>query len=586
MSYSTETVAEAINKINSRYYLPAIQREFVWDQDQIVRLFDSLMREYPIGSFLFWHIEDKNKDDFVKYKFIEDYTTNEKQTPHSARHRNKITKANGHSDIKLVLDGQQRLSSLYIGLKGSYTKKEKYKQYDNPDAWKQKRLYLNLLSNPDETTEGRMRLQYEFEFRETSGGDDGEEWYPVGKVLDIEDERDMNQKIESLINSREDLSNDQELNIRQNMSRLYRMIHKDQIVNYYTEQDQKPDKVLDIFIRTNDGGTQLTKSDLLLSLAVGNWDRTNAREEITNFVDRLNKQLEKNNNFDKDFVLKSCLVLSELEVRYRVENFTRENLSTIEKNWDDIKNAIEKAVKLINGFGIDSNNLTSQNAVIPIVYYFMQNPDKELMTDSREDSKTRKKIQKWFLTSLLNGTFGGQADTVLKDARKQIENDGDFPLDKINSQLRSRGKNVGFNDEIVENILEFEYGNRKTFLALTLLYEMNNWGHQQFHVDHIFPDSEFDRDRLRERGYSEDKIDGYLEAYNQLGNLELLNGSENNTKDAKEFREWIKTRDKNFKQKHLIPEDEKLYDFDHFLEFKERREELIKKRLNDLFNQE
>ncbi len=56
MSYQSSTIAAVLNRLNRSYFLPAIQREFVWSPDQVIKFFDSLMRRYPIGSFLFWDL--------------------------------------------------------------------------------------------------------------------------------------------------------------------------------------------------------------------------------------------------------------------------------------------------------------------------------------------------------------------------------------------------------------------------------------------------------------------------------------------------------------------------------------------------
>jgi uncharacterized protein with ParB-like and HNH nuclease domain len=111
------TIKEAVEHIHKKeYLLPAIQREFVWSADQIERLFDSLMRGYPISSFLFWRVERANQDNYQFYEFIRDY-----------HERDNINnpKANvvGEESITAILDGQQRLTSLYIGLRGSYSYK-------------------------------------------------------------------------------------------------------------------------------------------------------------------------------------------------------------------------------------------------------------------------------------------------------------------------------------------------------------------------------------------------------------------------------------------------------------------------------
>ena len=80
--------------------------------------------------------------------------------------------------------------------------------------------------------------------------------------------------------------------------------------------------MLDIFVRANEGGTKLSKSDLLLSMVTSSWDGVNAREEMFNFVDRVNTQLTRRNDFDKDFIMKSCLVLTDLPVATRCKTST------------------------------------------------------------------------------------------------------------------------------------------------------------------------------------------------------------------------------------------------------------------------
>lgn len=76
MSFQTPiTIKEAIDNIeNNQYLLPAIQREFVWEHTKIEWLFDSIMRNYPISSFLFWQVEGETKKGYRFYKFINEYT--------------------------------------------------------------------------------------------------------------------------------------------------------------------------------------------------------------------------------------------------------------------------------------------------------------------------------------------------------------------------------------------------------------------------------------------------------------------------------------------------------------------------------
>ena len=127
-------------------------------------------------------------------------------------------------------------------------------------------------------------------------------------------------------------------------------------------------------MRANEGGTKLSKSDLLLSMVTSNWGGINAREEIFGFVDRINTDLTRRNDFDKDFIMKTCLVVDDLRVAYKVQNFNAQNLQKIRNRWEDIKSAVERTVNMVNFFGIDRDNLTSANALIPLIYYLSSRP--------------------------------------------------------------------------------------------------------------------------------------------------------------------------------------------------------------------
>ncbi|RKU91613.1 DUF262 domain-containing protein [Helicobacter pylori] len=118
-----KSIKNVVDELNGRYFLPDIQREYVWlqkaDEKKIEKLFDSILRGYPIGSFLFWKLpkEDIAKSDdklnFQLYQFITNY---DERKPHNEKIRIEQIK---RDDLYIVLDGQQRLTSLYIGLKGN-----------------------------------------------------------------------------------------------------------------------------------------------------------------------------------------------------------------------------------------------------------------------------------------------------------------------------------------------------------------------------------------------------------------------------------------------------------------------------------
>ena len=147
---SIRNVVESIHR--NEFLLPAIQREFVWSPEQIIRLFDSLMRGYPIGSFLFWRVDEDHVKDYDYYEFIRNYHERD-------RRHNPKANITGKKRISAILDGQQRLTSLYIAFKGTYAKKIPRKQWTNNLAFPEKKLYLNLLSKSKV-----FDLMYDFQF--------------------------------------------------------------------------------------------------------------------------------------------------------------------------------------------------------------------------------------------------------------------------------------------------------------------------------------------------------------------------------------------------------------------------------------
>jgi hypothetical protein len=359
-------------------------------------------------------------------------------------------------------------------------------------------------------------------------------------------------------------------------------VHTDEVIAYYTEKDQDYDRVLDIFVRANEGGTKLSKSDLLLSMVTSSWDGVNAREEIFNFVDRVNTQLTRRNVFDKDFIMKSCLVLTDLPVAYKVQNFNNANLTTIRKKWPAIRKAVERGVDLANSFGIDRDNLTSTNALIPIIYYLFKNPKATLRGSTRFDARNAELIRRWLIIALLKGAFGRASDSLLRDIRSDIaaiQSPGaDFPVDAINETIGKTGLSIGVDDYAIDDVLNLSYGGQQTFLGLSLLYDDAAWGTMQFHQDHLFASNLF---KIKELAAS-NRL-GWLDLKNRLGNLCLLLASENIGKQDMPLADWLASRESGFFKRHLIPEKSELWTFDRFPDFLKAREALIRKRLKTLF---
>ncbi len=583
MGYKSDTIATVIKQLNVQFFLLAIQREFVWKPEQVIQLFDSIMRGYPISSFLFWELTDENRDKWEAYKFID-------RAREGGTH-NELAITDGAQNPTFVLDGQQRLTSLLVGLKGIYTIKKKYLRKNDPSAWSSHRLYLDLLKNPKvEDDNGEMGIRYGFKFFKQKPQSDGDHyWFRIGKILEFDSE----DRFDEFKDDEEERLPDEVTKkhikfFRRNIDRLYRVVWKDDVIAYYTEDDQNYDRVLDIFVRANEGGTKLSKSDLLLSMVTSKWEGVNAREEIFGFVDRLNYDLTRKNDFDKDFIMKSCLVITDLPVAYQVKNFTNKNLNLIQSKWQEIKDAIERAVDLMNRFGIDRDNLTSANTLIPIIYYLFKNPNVKLHTGSNFDVQNSTIIRRWFSVALLNNVFSGQSDTMLTEVRRALMDNSTnriFPVEKVNEVIAKAGRTAGFESYTLDNFVDLGYYQKQTFLALSLLYDENSWGTMNYHKDHIFPQDMFKWRNMKSQGFTLEQQEHYSGIKDYIGNLMLLRSEENLEKSNQPFDEWITTRDKSFKKRHLIPANPDLYKFENFESFVVERDKLMKARLQELFGQ-
>ena len=527
MAFQTPiTIRESVEQVQkNQYVLPAIQREFIWSTDQITRLFDSLMRGYPIGSFLFWKVDKDHLGEYEFYGFLKSYHERDQ------RH-NRPVNLTGDEGVTAVLDGQQRLTSLYIGLRGSYTYKTKYLWFNNPDAFKTRKLYLNLLKP---ASEEEVELRYDFQFLTADEADKNDiaHWFLVSDILKFNNLRDINRYLRD-----HDLMDPE--HPEECLFKLYEAICEKPIVNYYLEQDQDLDKVLNIFIRVNSGGTQLSYSDLLLSIATAQWTQYDARQEIHDLVDDLNRTGE-GFNLNKDFVLKSSLVLADIsDIAFRVRNFTRENVGKIEDAWPQICDALRTAVGLASKFGFNGHTLTANNVLVPIAYYLMARNVPVGYLESSAFANDRKLVHEWIVRALLkSGTFGSGLDTTLRTARSTIQAaNGTFPIDILDRNFASIGKALRFEEEEIDDLIDHSFGNPDTFSVLSLLYpgvDLNN----RFHVDHIFPKARFTKQRLRCAGVPEDEIESYRECVNRVANLQLLEGTANLEKSEKMPADWL-----------------------------------------------
>ena len=533
MSFQTpRSIEEMLTAIHKREYLmPAIQREFVWGADQITKLVDSLMRGYPVGSFLLWDVKPETAQSYTFYEFLTNY--HERDNPYAG----KATVPSG-SGTTAVLDGQQRLTSLNIALYGSFAEKKKYAWWNSADAFPVKHLYLNLVDEPDDEELG---TKYDLRFltdREAAPADgEADKWFRVGAVLDLANAgpaimRELEQR--GIAGSADAF---------QRLYDLYEAVRVLKPMNYFLVTDQDADKVLEIFVRVNSGGTTLSYSDLLLSMATNQWQELDAREEVRSLVSEINSNAGRQFSFSKDVVLKTALTIADVDVRFKVTNFTQGNMAKVEAAWPQIKGALLRAATLLQQFGYNERNLTANSVIVPVAHYLHLRGAGDSYLDSTADAADRLALQRWVTRSLVKrGIWGSGLDTLLTRIRDvlRINSTNGFPVAAVEEAMAAVGKSLTFDNAEIDELLNLKGAGQRTFSVLSVLYPGLDLS-KKFHEDHIFPKSRFTKKKLLDAGVPLDSIDDYLAAVNLLPNLQLLAGTANIEKQDSLPAEWIET---------------------------------------------
>lgn len=545
------TIAEALSRIqNKTYVLPAIQREFVWKPEQIERLFDSLMQGYPFGTFLFWKVEPSNSGKFKFYDFVLNYHQRD------AAHCPELGKMH-HQSVTAVLDGQQRLTALNIGLRGSMAIKQPNKWWTNPDAFPKRTLRLDLSAPQTPDEDG---IVYRFRFLDDGqvSRDEAAHWFSVPDVLGMEDGPAMLSALMA-----RGLQSDALKAAYATLDRLHRVIHAHNLVNYYEEETQDVERVLNIFIRLNSGGTVLSYSDLLLSIAVAQWKQVDARAAIHALVDELNR-IGTGFSLSQDFVLKAGLMLADIaSVGFKVENFTTANMAALEANWPAIRAALVRTVELAASFGLNGQTLRADSALLPIAYYLYRRNVPANYASHSQFATDREAIRSWLIRSLLksSGIWGSGLDTLLTALREVIQQHGAgaFPVAQLRQVMAQRGKSLSFEPAEIEDLLHMDYGDKRMFPLLALLFPFVDLKNN-FHIDHVFPISRFTRAKLLKAGLDEAQAEELARHANQLPNLQLLDGAINNEKRAAMPGEWLAKQHpdpssaQHYREKHLLGE--------------------------------
>ncbi len=551
--YERKSISEVIEELNKKYFLPDIQRDFVWKPEQVYTLFDSIMRDYPISTFLFWKLDGKylQSENLKKLEFVKTSQDKNKEN----------TEIDSSKEYLLVLDGQQRLTTFYLVIKGNYIIRNN--PYD---------LYFNILSGSTEQENGNL---YEFKFFNKTNGtyfseiNEKKVWYRVKNIYDINIGQLFSEISKISVNIKGSCSMELTDNQKNNISKLCQYLKAEKLIYYYPEIEKDYDKVLDIFIRTNSGGTKLSYSDLLFSIIKSRWG--DARNKFDSLLTKINNDRYA---FSNDFVLKTTLVLyakNNDEIRYKSKNFKSDLIQNVQKDWNKIESAINLSVDLLEDklFITSDKAISSYNSLIPIIYWIYKKDIKGFgATKNCLNDGEISKIKTWLNKALLFGVFGGQSDTILYKCKEAIDNNSSdsFPAEDIEKKINNETKkSMVPNKDFLDNIL---YNSVDSYLVLSICYKgtINFQPRMKGNLpeqDHIFSQSELKQANIPEKDI------------NSIYNIRYIGSSENKSKSNTSFSEWIASigKDQGELNKHLIPNGN--WSVVNFNDFLKERKKLI-----------
>lgn len=500
--------------------LPEFQRGYVWNRDQVRKLMFSLYRKHPVGSLLVWVTKTENAD----------------------------TRGDGNltpGSVKLILDGQQRITSLYGMIRGQQPK------FFEGDAKAFTGLYFNL---DDET----------FEFFAPLKMKDNPLWIDVTRLMktgsgeligQIAQNPDLTANLSKYINRLNSVDNIKEIDLH---------------IEEVTGEDKTIDVVVDIFNDVNSGGTKLSKGDLALAKVCAEW--SDARAEMKS---RLDKWKQMGFNFKLEWFMRCVNAIITGESLFsHLDDVPIDNFKQGVKKAED---AVDYLLNLISSrLGLDHERVLGSRYSFPLLARYLDQRGGKL-TDFRE----RDKILYWYIHTFLWGRYAGSTESILSQDLRAIE-DKDNALDNLISLLsQNRGDlRIRPND-----FLSWSIGAR----FYPLLYMMTRTGRakdwntglelsshllgrlNRLEVHHIFPKA-----LLYKHNYPRQEV-------NALANFTFLTQETNlyvTDRDPAEYLEEFIQKNPGAVETHWIPMDRNLWKVENYQDFLAGRRELLAKAAN------
>ena len=518
--------------------MPEFQREYVWPIEDAKQLFVSMFNGYPTGCLLFWETENPPE---IKNKAID-------------------TSKLGLT--KVILDGQQRLTTLFMIIKGKIPP-----YYTSEDILNDPRhLYFDVLNG-------------DFQFYQKKRMDNNPVWRNVTDCFN-EDLVDSFDIAESYCNINEEC--DFRLTskmIAKNLSKLLgiqKMIYPILTV----PKSATIDDAIDVFDRVNSKGTKLTDAELVLTHITGRWPK--ARRVLK---DKLFKLKDVGFEFNLDFftrcmvinLTKSALFKKNSKLKY--ENFTEEEYIN---SWNKISKALDYLIPVLQQDALISstNDLSTNNVLVPIISYLVDN-------DNKFKGKMKYQFLYWMFLSLIWRRYSGQTDARLDKDIHIIHRDNNVIMSLVKEIEEDRGRL-----DVKETDMEGRTAGHPLYKMLYIVTKSNkaiDWAnggsiygtlgdYYSIQSHHIFPQA-----YLYRNGFDSDNMI-HKKQVNEIANRAFITRDTNyqiSDKSPSDYLPVIQDNYPNALKKQFIPEDKNLWNAESYPEFLRQRRIWIANEMNN-----
>lgn len=552
------TIFEALHHIKSgKFIMPAFQRQYVWSMEQIEKLWDSILLDYPIATFLFWHIDNNNvSGDTYFCNFLSEVTFDNRKQADSINY--ELSTINLSLTDTAVLDGQQRLTSLFLSLLGKAYIRQKYARKKVVGGTVAK-LVIELNKHKSSVDEEEYNSKkFDIRFTEKVGKLSPTQ-FEISDILGekFQNEETLEKAIEETIAY---VPADSKEYARSILNKLYNKIFVEKLIHYTEIHDMKQDDALEMFVRFNSGGKPLKKHEITMSILEAYWP--NAK---TKFGELLSGSYA---GFGSDFIVRAALMLYGDVVK---SNINKQIADELKNNWEDFRQSLASLEKVLSGMKMEVSRFSSSwNVLLPIIYYIYYNSNYSDNLDG---------IKAYLIRAVLFSYFQSGTTSKLQQMKSNI-NDNDYEitvdmLEQINDLRVTSGK--------IDDIINSEKGSRVAGEALYFLgvdWINKNYKYEQ---DHLHPYDRFDSSKPV--SVQMDDWRRWRSNRNRLPNLHLLEGRSNGSKNVMRLVDYYNdmndAQKKVFRDEAIIPDGVSL-EIENFGEFYEKRKELLMAKIKQL----